>query len=201
MSIIKDTDTPLHQRVAARVRELRRSRRLSLDQLAAKSRVSRSMISLIERGRSSPTAVLLEKLAVALGVTLASLFDPPEQAAAAPRPVARRQTQAEWRDPASGYIRRNLSPPGIRQPLQMVEVRFPPRTRVAFDSAERESRIYQQIWLLEGTMEIRVGATRYELARGDCLAMELNSPTMFHNPGRRSARYVVITCPEPVLKR
>ncbi len=33
------------------------------------------MISLIERGESSPTAVVLEKLSAALGVTLASLFD------------------------------------------------------------------------------------------------------------------------------
>jgi transcriptional regulator with XRE-family HTH domain len=33
------------------------------------------MISLIERGESSPTAVVLEKLAAGLGVMLASLFD------------------------------------------------------------------------------------------------------------------------------
>ena len=54
---------------------MRGARGLSLDVLAKSSRVSRSMISLIERGESSSTAVVLERLAAGLGVTLGSLFD------------------------------------------------------------------------------------------------------------------------------
>src|SRR5512138_3989212 len=111
------TDTPsaLHERIAERVGELRAAHGLSLDALALRSGVSRSMISLIERGESSPTAVVLEKLAAGLGVMLASLFDAP--AAPEPQgPVARREDQPQWRDPASGYVRRNVSPPGAPQP-------------------------------------------------------------------------------------
>ena len=67
----------LNARIAARVRELRAARGLSLDALATRTGVSRSMISLVERGESSPTAVVLEKLSVGLGVPLASLFDAP----------------------------------------------------------------------------------------------------------------------------
>src|SRR3954454_23505149 len=102
----------LNQRIAARVRELRATRRLSLDTLAARSGVSRSMISLIERGESSPTAVVLEKLAAALAVTLASLFDASSAASTAVEngPIPRRGDQPLWRDPASGYVRRNVSP-------------------------------------------------------------------------------------------
>src|SRR5688572_22443161 len=112
-----ETASDLNQRIAERVRELRAKAELSMDELASKSGVSRSMISLIERGESSPTAVVLDKLAAALGVMVASLFD-------APRPekdngpVARRADQPEWRDPASGYVRRNVSPPGVPQPFQ-----------------------------------------------------------------------------------
>ena len=46
----------LHERIATRVRELRAARGYSLDELATRSGVSRSMISLIERGERSPTA-------------------------------------------------------------------------------------------------------------------------------------------------
>ena len=67
----------VNERIAERIRELRAAQRLSLDAIASKSGVSRSMISLIERGESSPTAVVLERLATGLGVPLASLFDPP----------------------------------------------------------------------------------------------------------------------------
>src|SRR5262244_156335 len=74
----------LNQRIAERVRELRARQGLSREALASKSGVSRSMISVIERGESSPTAVVLEKLAAGLGVMLASLFDAPAAAGPAP---------------------------------------------------------------------------------------------------------------------
>src|ERR1043166_1928042 len=134
-----ETTSRLSHRIAERVRDLRATQGLSLDTLASKSGVSRSMLSLIERGETSPTAVILEKLAAGLWVTAPSLFDPPDMATQAPGgPVARRQDQQEWQDPASGYIRRNISPPGVPQPMQIVEVRFPPGARVAFGTGVRE---------------------------------------------------------------
>jgi transcriptional regulator with XRE-family HTH domain len=185
----------VNDRIAERVRELRAALGLSLDALAGKSGVSRSMISLIERGESSPTAVVLEKLAAGLGVTLASLFDPPA-AARAPggrvNPVARRRDQPQWQDPGSGYRRRNVSPPAVPQPMQIVEVHFPAGGRVAFETGGRDVRTHQQVWMLEGAIDITLGAERYRLREGDCLAMQLDSPTLFHNPGRKPARYAVV---------
>src|SRR5438045_8036040 len=141
-SIIKEAVSDLNQRIAERVRELRAVQGLSLDALARKSRVSRSMISLIERGESNPTAVVLEKLAAGLGVMLAALFDAPAAEAQGPSgPVARRDDQPQWRDPASGYLRRNVSPPGVPQPMQIVEVHFPPGERVAFETAGPRVRL------------------------------------------------------------
>src|SRR5215470_7168966 len=118
-SIIMDD---INTRIAARVRQLRAERGLSLEALAEACGVSRSMISLIERAKTSPTAVVLEKLASGLGVPLAALFDAP---AAPAEPVSRRKDQVEWRDPASGYLRRNVSPPAVASPLHLVEVVFP----------------------------------------------------------------------------
>src|SRR3954470_3884919 len=116
---MQEMASQLNQRIAERVRELRAAQGLSLDMLAGKTGVSRSMLSLIERGESSPTAVVLEKLAAGLRVTLASLFDARAAAAQADSPVARRGDQQEWQDPASGYVRRNVSPPGKPQPMQI----------------------------------------------------------------------------------
>jgi transcriptional regulator with XRE-family HTH domain len=200
---MKETASDLNQRIAERVRELRAGQALSLDALAAKSGVSRSMISLIERGESSPTAVVLEKLAGGLGVTLASLFDAPATAAqTVSGPVARREEQPQWQDPASGYLRRNVSPPGVPQPMQIVEVHFPPGGRVAFEASVREVRVYQQVWVLEGAIDITLGEEHHRLREGDCLAMQLDGPTIFHNPTRKPARYaVVIACEHPARKR
>jgi transcriptional regulator with XRE-family HTH domain len=202
VSTMEETASELNQVIAERVRELRAAGGLSLDALAARSGVSRSMISLIERAESSPTAVVLEKVAAGLGVTLSSLFDAP--AAAAPissRPLARRKDQPQWQDPASGYLRRNVSPPGVTQPMQIVEVHFPPGGRVAFENNVREMRVHQQVWVLEGTIDVTVGEERYRLSAGDCLAMELDRPTMFHNPTRKATRYAVVIASEISVRR
>jgi len=197
-----DAGSALNGRIAERVADLRGAQGLSLDALAARSGVSRSMISLIERGESSATAVVLEKLAAALGVPLASLFDAPADSTRTPGgPIARRAEQPEWQDPGSGYRRRNVSPPGIAQPMQIVDVHFPAGARVAFESGAREVRVYQQVWVLAGTIDITVGAARHRLREGDCLAMQLNAHTLFHNPTRKPARYAVVIASEPVARR
>jgi transcriptional regulator with XRE-family HTH domain len=187
----------INARIARRVRELRAASGLSLEALAAHCGVSRSMISLIERGESSPTAVLLEKLATGLDVPLASLFDAPKAAA---EPVARAADQPSWRDPHSGYVRRNVSPPGVASAIQIVEVSFPAGARVAYESAQRASTVHQQVWMLEGTMEITVGDALHRLDAGDCLAFALDRPTAFHNPTRRRARYAVVIATLPASR-
>lgn len=176
--------------IARRVRELRTSRGYTLDALAERSSVSRSNISLIERGASSPTAAVLDKLAAALDVTIASLFEAGVNAAAEPAPVARVAEQPVWTDPASGYTRRNLSP-AMRSPIQLVDVVFPAHQRVAYETAHRSSEVYQQIWMIDGVMDISLGNAAWRLEAGDCLAMRLDRPTTFHNPGRAPARYLV----------
>lgn len=175
--------------MAEHARNLRKALGISLDELAQKSGVSRSMLSLIERGESSPSAVILEKLATGLGVSLAALFD---GSASAPSPVSRVADQVEWQDPASGYRRRNVSPPGVDQPVQIVEVHFPAGARVAFESGARTLPIRQQVWMLEGSMDITTGAALHRLQQGDCLAMQLNELTMFHNPTDTASRYAVL---------
>lgn len=192
----------INERIATRVRELRQVLGLGLDALASRSGVSRSMISLIERGESSPTAVVLDKLAVGLGVTLGALFNMPEaEVKSPPSPVARREDQPEWKDPDSGYVRRNVTPPGVHYPIQIVEAHFPPGARVAFETSARSNRVHQQIWILDGTMEITVGKDRHRLNQGDCLAMELNLPILFRNPTRKLARYMVVIAETPPFKR
>jgi len=191
----------INARIARNLRELRDQRGHTLDALAERSGVSRSMISLIERGQSSPTAAVLDKLAAGLAVTLATLFEG-EPREAAPSPLARTSEQPVWTDPASGYVRRNVSPPA-RSPIQLVDVVFPAGKRVAYDSMPREAEIHQQVWMIDGVMEIGVGDTLWRLDAGDCLAMQLDQPIVYRNPGRQPARYLVAlaTLPNALPRR
>ena len=187
--MMEDMVDDINQRIAQRVASLRASGGLSLDALAAQSGVSRSTISLIERGETSATAVVLEKLASGLGVALAALF---ETERAAPGPLMRRAEQVEWRDPASGYLRRNVSPPDYPSPLRIVEVEFPAGRRVLLEGGTPTTAVDEQVWVLEGAMTLTLGHASHELKAGDCLALHVDGPIEFHNPSRRMARYAVV---------
>jgi transcriptional regulator with XRE-family HTH domain len=183
----------INARIASRVRALRTDLGLSLDALGTKCDVSRSMISLVERGESSPTAVVLEKIAAGLGVPLAALFD---DSSAPVDPVSRREDRTPWRDPQSGYVRRNISPANFPSPIQIVEVVLPAGARVAYETGARDASIHQQIWVQEGQIEVTLGSETYRLSQDDCLAMQLNEPTAFRNRTRKPARYIVIIATE-----
>ena len=183
----------INSRIAQRVRQLRAELGMTLDGLAAKSNVSRSMLSLVERGESSPTAVVLERIATGLGVALAGLFD---DATAPASPLSRRADRTTWRDPQSGYLRRNISPANYASPAQIVEVVLPAGARVAYESGARDVNLHQQLWIQEGSIEVTVGTVTYRLGKDDCLAMQLNEPITFRNRTRRAARYMVVLASE-----
>lgn len=183
--------------IARRLRALRDAQGLSLGALAELSGVSRSNISLIERGESSPTATVLDRLSAALGITLAALFDQPD---ALPSPVSRAADQVTWTDPVSGYVRRTLSP-AADPALQLVEVYFPPGQQVSYETSTRERDVHQQVWMIEGGMAITVGQERWTLSAGDCLAMRLDRPILFQNTTDKPARYLVALSTSPFSPR
>ena len=177
-------DTELGERIKA----LRGRLKLTIEDLAARSGVSRAMISKIERGESSATAQLLGRLCGALGVTMSTLFARP---ARNPAPLCRREEQRVWRDPGSGYIRRSVSPPGTTGMLDLVEVVLPPGAIVAFER-QHLSGVDQLVWVLEGALDMVIGDENYELRSGDCLHMRLDEPTTFRNCSAAPVRYAVV---------
>ena len=72
---------------------------------------------------------------------------------------------------------------------------------MAFETGARATRVHQQVWMLEGAIDVTVGAERHRLREGDCLAMQLDRPTMFHNPTRKPARYAVVMAADTPSRR
>jgi len=190
-SSLGDT-SDINARIAACVRALRGRLGMSLEDLSERCGVSRSMISLIERGESSATAIVLEKLASGLGVPLAALFDDPTLPAS---PISRRNDRTTWRDPESGYLRRNISPANFPSMLHIIEVTLPAGVRVAYESGSLH-HVEQQVWVQDGRIEVTVGQTTHHLVEDDCLAMRLGEPIAFANRMRRPARYIVAIASE-----
>ncbi|MEO6185707.1 MAG: XRE family transcriptional regulator [Steroidobacteraceae bacterium] len=184
----------INARIARRLKDLRDELGLSIEQLSVRSGVSRGMISKIEREECSPTATVLNKLSIGLGVLVPTFFGPAsyrEPRLQQRNPVSARKGQIEWQDPESGYQRRTLTPSTAKQPLQLSEIHFPAGAKVTLENPGGAAMVQQQIWMLEGHMELLIGSEPCHLGPGDCVAMTLDSPVTFHNPGRKEARYLV----------
>jgi transcriptional regulator with XRE-family HTH domain len=181
---IPDTEAIL----ANRLRLEREARGWTLADLAARSGVSRAMVSKIERREASPTAALLGRLSAALGLTLSQLFaqtegDPGGQ-------IARADRQPIWRDPETGFQRRSLSPPGAL-PLELVWGELPPGAEIDYPAASYAFIADQQLVVINGELSIVQGDTVHELEAGDCLRFGPPRDVTFRNPGAARCRYVV----------
>lgn len=172
-----------------RLKALRLAQGMTLEELARRSGVSRAMISRIERGEASPTAQLLARLCSALGSTLSRFFATEDGSG---QPLLRAADQRIWRDPATGYIRRSVSPDGTGSPVDIVEVEFPPGARVIFESRQFDSDLTQHLWLFAGRMTMTAGNMVHVLEAGDCLFMRLDEVHVFDNPTTEPARYAII---------
>ena len=174
--------------IGQRLRQLRLQQGLTLDALAHQSEVSRAMLSRIERGESSPTAQLLNRICGGLKITLSVLFSDTGHPA---NPLSRRAEQPVWRDPATGYLRRNVSPAGTGSPVDIVEVEFPAGGDVTLASLPIEGWD-QHVWVLDGSLDLSLGDGTVRLEAGDCLRMRFDRPIRFHNRTPAPIRYAVI---------
>lgn len=177
-----DTGTLL----ARRIRLERDARGWSLADLAEHSGVAKATIGKIERVEASPTAVILVKIAAAFDLTLAGLLTRAESGG---ERVCRAGSRAEWRDPDTGYVRRQT----FRHPdhpIEMVEVELPAGRSVTLPAASY-AHIRQVVWVRDGDLTLIEGGRRCDLSPGDAYGFGAPADTTFANETALPCRYVV----------
>jgi transcriptional regulator with XRE-family HTH domain len=161
-----------------RIRQERGARQLSLDDLAARSGVSRGMISAVERGEKAPTVLVLDRIATGLGTTIARLLG--EERAA--RVIVRRVGEQDVARDPSGWERRILSPvlPGIEFELMRTTI-GPGVDAGAFSPHGEGSREYLAVE--RGTLLLALDGVAYTLHAGDSIYYAGDCIHAFANPG------------------
>jgi len=178
-------DNP-NEQIAARISAERSERRWPLAELAARSGVSKAMLSKIERRETSPTASILLRIAGAFDMTLAELLTGAHEEGTL---LQRATDHPVWTDPATGYLRRQIYL-GTRLPLELVEVVLPAGETVAIP-ASSYAFIRQLVWVIEGSLTIAEGESETMLAQGDRLEFGPPANCEFRNDGHTPCRYLV----------
>lgn len=167
-----------------RIRLERTRRRLTLEALAARAGVSRSMLSDVERGDKVPSVLVLDRIATGLGTSIARLLDDETSSRVI---VMRHADQSVARDP-SGWERRILSPvlPGVE--FEFMRTTIGPRVDAGvFSPHAAGSREY--LAMESGRLALTLDGTRHDLAGGDSIYYAGDCEHAFVNPGDEPCVY------------
>ena len=172
--------------IATRVKTEREARNWSLADLAKQSKVSKAMISKIERGESSPTTLVLGRLCGAFGLTLSTFLTRAEGRSGR---LIRASEQSSWVDPGSGCVR-TLITPSAGGDIELVAVELPAGSEVSFP-ASIYATFYQIVLVQKGHLALLEGETEHLLYDGDCLELGPPSNCVFSNKSNKPCRYLV----------
>jgi transcriptional regulator with XRE-family HTH domain len=174
----------LTRRVADNLRVLRKQRDLSLDELAARSGVSRATLSQVETCKTNPTIAILWKIAAGLGVPFASLLG--EERVERVR-VLRRGDAQVLRSADGRLESRPLTPAGASPSVECYELRL--AARGISRSEPHAKGTCESLTVLTGVLKLHVGDEAVELNAGDSVFFEADEAHAYENPGRVEARY------------
>lgn len=171
------------------LRRRRQERRLTLDQLARKSGVSRAAISKIERGQSGASTTVLGRLAEALDLSISQLVGG--------GPGGRRvvhisaDQQPVFREDRSGFERRSLSPLYLGRGVDFVLNRLPPRARTGPFPSHR-SGVEEHLYVTKGRLKVSLDGKDHILKVGDFLFYQGDLDHAFENLSDSVCEYFIV---------
>ncbi|HEX7293064.1 MAG TPA: XRE family transcriptional regulator [Solirubrobacterales bacterium] len=171
------------------MRALRDAMDLSLRDLAERSGVSAPMLSQVERGETSPTLVVAEKIAAGLELTLSQLLRLDEgQHVAISRAGERRRYER------GGHRFEELTPPlpGQRADVSLHTLGPGATTGGPGDPPMHEPGSRETAVILEGRLVLFVEGARHELEEGDSVTFDADLPHHFENDGRDPTRFIAV---------
>jgi transcriptional regulator with XRE-family HTH domain len=175
--------------VGARIRALREGMELSLRDLAHRSGVSAPMLSQVERGETSPTLAIAERIAGGLDLSLSQLLRLDEGDGV---DIVRRGERRK------GGTRRHryevLTPPlpGQRAEVSLHELGPGAATGGPDDPPMHEPGSRETAVVLEGELTLHCGGVGHALGEGDAVTFDADLQHRFENPGHEPARFYAV---------
>jgi transcriptional regulator with XRE-family HTH domain len=172
-----------------RIKTLREAMGFSLRDLAERSGVSAPMLSQVERGETSPTLAVAEKIATGLELTLSQLLRLDEgEHVAVSRAGERRRFER------GGHRFEELTPPlpGQRADVSLHTLHAGATTGGPDDPPIHEPGSRETAVVLTGVLALTVDGVRHELHAGDSVTFDADLPHHFENDGREQARFLAV---------
>ena len=178
-------------RFGSRVRALRDGMDLSLRDLAQRSGVSAPMLSQVERGETSPTLAVAERIAAGMDLTLSQLLRLDDADGVS---VVRAGDRRQGGSGRRGHRYEVLTPPlpGLRAEVSLHTLAPGAATGGEDDPPMHEPGSRETAVVLDGRLRLVCGGVPRDLDTGDAVTFESDLPHHFENPGEEAARFMAV---------
>lgn len=175
--------------VGRRVHALREAQGLSLRDLAEVCGVSAPMLSQVERGETSPTLSVAQKIAAGLRLPLSTLLRLDESRHVVL--VRKGDRRSERRD---GHRVDELTPalPGERASVTQHVLKPGARTGGPADRPVHAPGSRETVVASTGRVRLVIDGERYDLREGDAVTFDADLPHHFENPGAKAATFIAV---------
>ncbi len=175
--------------VGANMRELRTERRMSLDELALATGLSRTLLGQIELGKTPPSVSIVWRIAQAFGVPFSTLLATDVRLETT---VLHAEGAKRLVSPDGRYSSRALYPLGEKPDAEFYELFLAPHSREDADAHEPGTR--ENLVVTSGHLELTIGGVRHELGKGDAIVFTADVPHAYVNAGNEECWiYLVMT--------
>jgi transcriptional regulator with XRE-family HTH domain len=178
--------------LARTVAALRAERGWSLDNLAARSGVSKGVLVAVEQGRSNPNLATLARIGDAFGVPVTRLLEGADEAVV--RVSGPDAARVLWRGEhgGTGTIIAATPPPWA---AELWRWRLEPGDTFGGDAHAPATR--EMTWVESGQLVVTVAGQRYELGQGDCAIFPGDLHHVYVNEGTRQAVLTMVVVVPP----
>jgi transcriptional regulator with XRE-family HTH domain len=172
-----------------RIRSLREGMDLSLRDLAERSGVSAPMLSQVERGETSPTLSVAERIAGGLELNLSQLLRLDEGDGVS---VVRRDGRRRGGGRRHRYEVLTPPRPGLRAEVSLHALAPGASTAGPGDPPMHEAGSRETAVVDSGDLRFVCAGVVHELGEGDAVTFDADIPHHFENPGPEEARFYAV---------
>jgi transcriptional regulator with XRE-family HTH domain len=183
--------TPEAAHLGTRIKALREAMGYSLRDLGERAGVSAPMLSQVERGETSPTIAVAEKIARGLELTLSQLLRLDETGSVT---VVRHEDRRPGGARNEGHTYEVVTPPlpGQRAEVSTHTLTVKASTGGPGDPPMHEPGSRETAVVTKGTVRLVCDGAAYDLKTGDAVTFDADLPHHFENPGTKPAEFFAV---------
>ncbi|MGO4545413.1 helix-turn-helix domain-containing protein [Paenibacillus sp. 2TAB23] len=177
---------PIHKKVGKNLHAIRKSRNLSLDNLAEMTGVSKAMLGQIERGDSNPTISVLWRIVNGLGISFTTLIDEVDSDVT----IATPGDLEPFSEEGGTYRTFPLFPYRLRNKFESYLVEMEPGCE--HDSEPHNDGVEEYLFVQQGVLELEHGGESYKVTAGSAVHFHANQLHTYRNTGAETAKFFAV---------